>query len=1037
MFKMKKLVCLLGGCSVIAMPALGADVDGAAAQNPSYDQLAAAETSVKMPRSASSASLIEALLDKARYWKAHNRMDLAASTWERVLRSDPKQPEALAGLGLYQASIGRSDLANEYLARLKQVNSKHPAIYELERALASAPAAPAATAPAPTAEAAVPVDPAAAARAKQRSQYFASMNQGEQARKQGRLDDAGKYFRAAAGSMPEMPEAPTALADLMFEQGDQAGAEAAYRKIMAKHPGYSDATLGLARIMVQQKKYSDALALMAKLDSSTQTADRSAGLRAEAYLRMGEIAEGAGNSSAALDYYGKARSLRSSDPWVTLSFARSLRQQGQAAAANKEIERMTASAHDRDANYAGALFYAEENQWVHALALLDQIDAQDRNANINELRSRAVVYVRSDLAKRLYDDGSVSDAVEMMSSAENDAAGKPELVSKAAATWSYIGQPERAIALLERSQPLTAGLQVQYAGALLQTNQDAKLEQLLNEIDSKGGAAASNAELDRIRIAHVVRKVDALRQAGKVTEGAEMLMPQLAKYPQNDDLQLAKARLQGAAGELPEAFKTIDAVLARTPGNHEAIRQGAEYAIRQNDYELADKYLSGSSSADTDRAELYVEAAHQAEARQNNEQAAKYYKVANDMGARVRMVDISASPDRQLAGSEAKHNAYVEGGYAMRYKTGLGGMAYMYEKEVPVSWHVPLEEGRSSLVFKAADVKLDASGVAAAQLDLFGTNNPVPGPIPGGAAVYPIKASGVALSAGYQSDSISADIGVSPMGFQFNDVVGGLRWNKDVAGSNVAVEVTRRSVTESVLSYAGAVDNNTGLAWGGVAKTGGQVSVYYPFRGAWAGYASAGLYDYSGKNVANNSSNHLNATLIYEVARTDNYEATISARVASVSFNNNQNWFFWGHGGYYSPQRDVSLSLPVHVAGKTQKLNYEVNVSGSVSNVNEAAALTYPTDPVRQAALGAAGLRPATTNGGKGSWNLNWTVEYEFAPKLVLGNRSHYDESPTYQQVGTMFYLRYDFDKKGGTTKFPPNPIRPYYVTTQGGAGLN
>jgi predicted Zn-dependent protease len=1032
MFKIKKLVCLIGGCSVLAMPVFAAQVSDGTEEGAL--QLAAAETASKLPRATSSNALIESLLDKARYWKARNRMDLAASTWERVLRSDPNQTEALAGLGSYQASIGRADLANEYLGRLKRVNPRHPAVGELERTLASGSSR---TVPTPAAEV-VTVDPAVAEKAKLRSQYLATLNQGNQARRQKRLEEAGTHFRAAAGMMPEMPEAPTALADLLLEQGDAAGAETGYRAVLNTHPGYPDATLGLARAFVKQGRHSDALSLIARLEPGASNPDRSAGVRAEAYMRMGEIAEEAGKNSDALTYYGNAKSLRPGDPWATLAYSRLLRKQGDPAAARNEIEQLTAKANDRDTNYAGALFYAEENQWVQTLALLDQIPAQHRNERIGELRSRAVVYVRSDLAKRLYSDGAVQDAIEMLSSAENDATGKPELVSRAAATWSDIGQPERAIALLERSKPLTPGLQFQYAGALLQANQDAKLGQLLNEMEGKEGISFKRGELDRIRIALAVRKADALRHEGKLAEGNDVLSPMLAAHPEDVDLLLAKARLQGAAGVLPDALKTVDMVLARSPGNHEAIRQGTEYAILQNDYALADKYLAGSSPADADRAALYVEAAHLAEARQYNEQAAKYYKAAEALGARVRQIDLAASPEQHLSMRGVEHKPYLEAGYASRYKSGLPGLSYLYERERPLAVHVPLEGKEASLVFKATHVTLDA-GDAGLWTDIFGRNFPNPGPLN-----YPVTASGLALSAGYQSASLSADIGVSPIGFEFSRVVGGVRWNTDVAGSNIAVEVSRRSVTESVLSYAGAVDNVTGAAWGGVTRNGGQVSIYHPFGASLAGYASVGLYNYGGTSVASNASHHLSGSLIYQIERSEDREMTVAMRLSQTHYDRNQSWFFWGHGGYYSPQKEMGVYVPFHAAGNEGKLVYEFNLEGGTAIVSEDPASAFPVldaallAQLQQAVLlGEPAIRPGNARNAKGSWRTDWTVEYELEPKFTLGHRFHYEESRTYQQLGAMLYLRYDFDKKEGRRKFPPSPIRPYYITSQGGAGLN
>ena len=108
-----------------------------------------------------------------------------------------------------------------------------------------------------------------------------------------------------------------------------------------------------------------------------------------------------------------------------------------------------------------------------------------------------------------------------------------------------------------------------------------------------------------------------------------------------------------------------------------------------------------------------------------------------------------------------------------------------------------------------------------------------------------------------------------------------------------------------------------------------------------------------------------------------------------------------------------------------------------IANVNEAPAMVYPTDAARQTAMGIAGMRLGSTINGKGSTKVDWTVEYSMNTQFVLGNRFHYEETVNYQQLGAMFYLRYDFDKKALPTRFPPNPIRPYYVTTQGGAGLN
>lgn len=894
MFKVNKFVkpvvismLVLPTCQVAAASHfVQADVNESSvdAQRQESMQLAAAQPARTKP--ASSDAVVESLLNKARYWKQQGRLDLASNTWERVLRSNPMQEEALAGLAVYHASMGHGARAGEYLEKLKQVNPKNSVVEAVTRAL------------------------------------------------------------------------------------------------------YSSTESDAAAAAVE---------------------------RAKASL---------------------ARASAPTTPWTVLDQARALRKQGEVDAANKKIDHMTAARlRDRDTNYAGAIYYAEGGQWTRTLALMDKIAERDRGELISGLRSRAVVYVRTEQAKKQFADGAETDAVQTLTSAENDAKGNPELLALMAHTWSGIGHTEMAAALLERNKPLTTGLQLQLADALLQTKQHEKLGQLLVEIDGSGEELGESGALDRIRIAHALHVAEGAKLYGKFAEGLSALRPLLEKYPQNISLLLAQAGLQGGAGDLPDALKSVDAVLAIESDNHEAIRQGAIYAIQSNDYLLAEKYLAASKIDDADRAGLYFEAGEAARENKNEPKAAEYFAVSQRIKDGKGVVDIATSPERQLSGSESRQEAYVEGAYSMRYKTGLVGVGYLYEKEIPVSWHIPIEEGRSSVIVKAAQVEIDAGDLGLGLwMDLFGTNA-APAVAPP-AASFPVGARGTAVSVGYQSTALSADIGISPMGFQVNNIVGGVRWNTDISGSNISLEASRRSVTDSVLSYAGLADNNQrpGQVWGGVVKTGGQVGLYYPFEGDWAGYASAGLYSYSGTNVANNSSANANATLIYQLARTEQYVATLAARVAAVSFDNNQKWFFWGHGGYYSPQSDQSFSVPFSLHGKSELMAYEFNFTPSVSNVTEAAAPTYPTDPVLQAATPA--LRVATVRNGNASWKMDWTVEYEFAPQFVVGNRSHYEESQTYQQLGTMFYLRYDMDDRR-QNRIPPNPIRPYYITTEGGAGLN
>ncbi|RFU44922.1 cellulose synthase subunit BcsC-related outer membrane protein [Paraburkholderia sp. DHOC27] len=96
--------------------------------------------SVTLPSAAyaqaqSSGDPLNVLIDQGKYWQAHHRGDLAEQAWQKVLRIDPKQPDALFGMGMVLADRKDGSGAQQYLARLRAVAPNYPTIDELGRRL--------------------------------------------------------------------------------------------------------------------------------------------------------------------------------------------------------------------------------------------------------------------------------------------------------------------------------------------------------------------------------------------------------------------------------------------------------------------------------------------------------------------------------------------------------------------------------------------------------------------------------------------------------------------------------------------------------------------------------------------------------------------------------------------------------------------------------------------------------------------------------------------------------------------------------------
>jgi cellulose synthase operon protein C len=82
-----------------------------------------------------SADPLNVLIDQGKYWQTHHRGDLAEQAWQKVLRIDPKQPDALFGMGMVLADRKDGSGAQQYLARLREVAPNYPNIDELGRRL--------------------------------------------------------------------------------------------------------------------------------------------------------------------------------------------------------------------------------------------------------------------------------------------------------------------------------------------------------------------------------------------------------------------------------------------------------------------------------------------------------------------------------------------------------------------------------------------------------------------------------------------------------------------------------------------------------------------------------------------------------------------------------------------------------------------------------------------------------------------------------------------------------------------------------------
>ncbi|PTQ13475.1 hypothetical protein CLG96_05145 [Sphingomonas oleivorans] len=293
-----------------------------------------------------------------------------------------------------------------------------------------------------------------------------------------------------------------------------------------------------------------------------------------------------------------------------------------------------------------------------------------------------------------------------------------------------------------------------------------------------------------------------------------------------------------------------------------------------------------------------------------------------------------------------------------RTRSGEGGLSQLDEAGATAAVSTGFGPGRVEL--SVSPLTINAGTPSGEGLRRFG-NNPqrqadaVAGDYPPDLApARSQRESGAIVRLAYETGNFALDVGTTPIGFGNTDFQGGVRWSpKPSPETEVRLWLERRPVAESVVAYAGTNDPVTNNFWGRVEKTGGGLSFSYD-RGEGAGfYVDGAYYRYNGTNVPDNSSVQANVGGYLTAWRNDTGSVTTGLNVHFQRFDKNQNFFSFGHGGYFSPQSYISIGFPVRFKSLSGPLSLDLSATPGFQTFRQDAAPVFPTQPGLQSQLDA------------------------------------------------------------------------------------
>ncbi|MGL4315103.1 MAG: cellulose synthase complex outer membrane protein BcsC [Pseudomonas sp.] len=831
------------------------------------------------------------------------------------------------------------------------------------------------------------------------TEYWLLMQRGRQALSARNYGAAQQAYEEAARRDPREVQAVLGLGNVALARGQSQRAEQYYRQVLRLQPGNEGAVRGLG-LLYQAQSAERYAGYVASLPAGQQKLLASpAGSQGGGDTQLQRLREEARQALQREDWAGAERLLRQArqrapgDPWLASDLARALRMLGRTGQADAVFAELLArQGRDPATRFAHGLHLEASGRNQAGLDSLQQIPIANWNEGMRALQQRL----------------------------------------------------QRQV-LLERARALHAGGDVQGAAALLEAQFTARqpVEQQVGDLQQLAGWARQRADLAAaegyyLRILALqpdngearLGRVEVLVERGETAAARQMLQahPPVIGADRSD----ARRRLGNAwaaVGERDQAVALLTAQARQQPAADALLyRDLARLHGRPQAEQALDAYAQAMLAAGMLPAE----------------QASPRDELALTRASRAK--DADGWLERSLRGDVEQLYQWqsptltVQQDYGWRDNDGAQGISDLTTATSMLHGEMPMGEGRGfarveQVALQAASFDTDADGLhreAFGSCSLRGTT--ATGPIATGCPGGRESADGTTLAVGWKGAGLSADIGTSPLGFEVQNLLGGVTVDGKWQGTGWSLTASRRPLNNSLLSYAGAKDPRTGVSWGGVTATGLTLGLSRDQGLADGLWASLGYHQLHGKNVEDNTRWRAMGGYYYRLLNRVDEELRVGATVMSWSYERNLGGYTLGQGGYYSPQRYLSFGVPVNY--NWRNADWSMSLEGSVSYAwaHSDAERAFPLSSVNDdilapyAALLSSNidsLRGGDDNSGLG-YLAQALVERRLDDHWVLGAGFTMQRSEDYAPNRALLYLRYSFDPWQGNLPLPVNPLKPY-----------
>ncbi|WP_060514398.1 cellulose synthase complex outer membrane protein BcsC [Pseudomonas sp. NBRC 111132] len=820
------------------------------------------------------------------------------------------------------------------------------------------------------------------------SRYWAVIQSGDRALAANDLPTARSRYQQARQQRPNDEFALLGLADVLMAEGNTVAAERQFLQVRRMAPDNGIAVRGLMRVY-QAQSPDKAQALLDSLPARQQT--QFASLRrslALARLRQqGDEALQREDWSTASQVLNQAASLAPDEPWLVYQLANSLRHQGRTAEADAAFARVVQhQPHDPATRYAHGLFLESSDRDALALDSLGAIPQPAWTPDMHALEQRIQRRMTLASAQQLQAQGRNADATALLEASLARGEASPDDLMLLADWAAALGEPGKARGYYQRVLAVQPG------------RADARL----------GVMESAVAE-------------------GNLAQARHMLgvqVPQLAADDSNAQRRLAAVWV--ALGEHQQAARQLDRVAAQQTRPDPLLRRDAARLVVQEDPQRAlDLYAAAMADAQLlDRAALAP----------RDDRAltlASREQEGDDWLARSLRSDVDALYRQRNTHVTLMHD------YGWRADDGTPGTSELSKHSTLLHVDTPWQDG-------TAFARIERIGMDAGAFEQNDEGRYTPdfgscqfvGQTADGKTLPACTggsqtANGSVLALGWQGSRWAFDLGTT-QGYAINNWLGGATVNGDLGQVGWSLTASRRPMSNSLLSFAGARDRPTGVRWGGVTANGATLGLSWDQGGDNGVWASLGHHWLYGENVADNQRTRAMAGYYHRVVEKADERVRVGLTLMHWRHDKDLSGYSLGQGGYYSPQRYSSVGVPVSYAWRNYDWSVLLEGSVSWSQAHSDSSRLYPHAHVNRKVLAQHGvdsnidaMTEASDSSGLG-YRVRGLFERRLSDQWVLGGGFDWQHSDDYAPSHGMLYLRYLFEPWRGNLALPVTPLEPY-----------